>query len=258
MKKTLFIILILIIISAGFFIVINFKGGEDNLNVLVYLDEENMSGKDYNLSEVHRYINYGDSKILLDTNLDDTLFTIESRLFYKDEEFYLTADMPLEYTFSNDSLFQETNVKISFIFFNNSNSFINFRRNNVVIYKNLVKEDFEVKKLISTNNYQMIGTNEVRNYMDKRYKFIGITIYYVNNSKVVLEYPIKTINWLEDGEIFQSDTGKILFVNPKTESLDIGYIIVSSFNNTEIKLDYGNKEIYKINAKNYILIREIK
>ena len=53
------------------------------------------------------YLDYGASRILLNTETDDTLFTIESKLNYKGEELYLTADMPLEYTFSEDILFQD-------------------------------------------------------------------------------------------------------------------------------------------------------
>ena len=67
--------------------------------------------------------------------------------------------MPLEHTFSEDNLFQKTDMKISFIFFNNSNSFINFRISPYQVNSNFVEENYEVKKLIKTEKYEFINSN---------------------------------------------------------------------------------------------------
>lgn len=240
-KQTIIAIIITLIVIAG----------------VIAIEITKEANRDYSLKS-SKHIDYGESKILLDTDKDDTLFTIESRLIYDGQELYLTSDMPLEHTFSKDDLFQKSTFKINFIFLNDSNRFLNLRSNYYKLGINEVNEDLEVIKLIKESDYEIIEFDEVRDYMDKMYSFVGITIYYIEDKKVILEYPIKTINWLDKGKIFQSDTGKIVFINPKTKGIDLGYIITNSFNNTELKLDYQDKDIYKIKARNYVGVKEIK
>ena len=176
------------------------------------------------------FLNYGKSFInTLDDKLNSPRFLIESKISLLDmkthekKEYYLIAGMQAEHTFSKDKFFKEENYHFSAIFCEDGVLTLRSRFDN---YNHLL--DNYVTPYLSlwggvelclnkVDGKKVSDFDDIYGFVKKGVPIIGRTeiINREREIKIVMEYPIKTINLNSVEKCWQVDTGPVCFCSLK-------------------------------------------
>lgn len=159
--------------------------------------------------------------------------TIEGRCIYQNTEtgiiqdYFKFASCKAENTYAKKDLFMEPNYDFSGVY--NEENYIIFRSRQFheqnYAERGNSKERFDSIKVELQQEKKVKKLKDIQQIVDqtlKGSKLVGRTSFKISNTeKVIIEYPIKTINVNDIEWIFQVDTGPLAIPHPKKQGMSI-------------------------------------